>query len=60
MEALQDCFECTDWDMFKAAASNNTTDVDEYAMSVSAYISKCTEDVSTIKNITTRANQSPG
>ena len=47
-------------DMFKAAASNsNTIDADEYAMSVSAYISKCTEGVIIIKNITTRANQKP-
>ncbi|KAI3364741.1 hypothetical protein L3Q82_000897 [Scortum barcoo] len=45
MEALQDCFECTDWDMFKEAATyNNQTDIDEYAMSVSAYINKCIED----------------
>ncbi|KAI3362499.1 hypothetical protein L3Q82_012792 [Scortum barcoo] len=60
MEALQDCFECTDWDMFKEAATyNNQTDIDEYAMSVSAYINKCMEDVSVINSITTRANQKP-
>lgn len=60
MEALQDCFECTDWDMFKTAATyNGYTSIDEYAISVSAYISKCTEDVSVMKTIITRANQKP-
>ena len=60
MEALQDCFECTDWDMFKAAAIyNNHINIDEYAMSVSAYINKCTEDVSASKSIITQANQKP-
>lgn len=63
-EALQDCFECTDWDMFKEAATyndNNHTyiDIDEYATSVSAYISKCTDDVSISKNIIIWANQKP-
>ncbi|KAI3357423.1 hypothetical protein L3Q82_015858, partial [Scortum barcoo] len=46
--------------MFKEAATyNNQTDIDEYAMSVSAYINKCMEDVSVINSITTRANQKP-
>ena len=36
MEALQDYFEHTDWDMFKAAAIyNNRINMDEYAMCVS-------------------------
>ena len=61
MEALKDCFECTEWDMFKAAATDNDhhINIDEYAMSVSAYINKCTEDVSVSKTIITRANQKP-
>ncbi|XP_061896568.1 uncharacterized protein LOC133645727 [Entelurus aequoreus] len=60
MEALQNCFESTDWNMFKAAATNNhNTCVEEYAESVSAYIQKCIEDVSVIKNIPTRANEKP-
>ena len=60
MEAQQDCFECTDWDMFKAAATyNNHINIDEYVMSVSAYINKCMEDVSASKSITARANQKP-
>ncbi len=35
MEALQDCFECTDWDVFKEAATyNDHTNINEYSMSV--------------------------
>lgn len=46
--------------MFKAAATySDHTNIDEYAMSVSAYISKCMDDVSAIKNIITQANQKP-
>ena len=60
MEILQDCFKCTDWNMFKAAATyNDHTNIDEYAMSVTAYINKCMEDVSVTKNNITRANQKP-
>uniref|UniRef100_A0A3B5PZ90 Reverse transcriptase domain-containing protein n=1 Tax=Xiphophorus maculatus TaxID=8083 RepID=A0A3B5PZ90_XIPMA len=60
MEALQDCFECSEWEMFKAAATyNDQINIDEYAMTVSAYINKCTEDVSITKNIITRTNQKP-
>lgn len=59
MEALQGCLECTDWYVFRdAATSNNPTNID-YAMSVSAYINKCMEDVSVVKTIITRANQKP-
>ena len=58
--ALENCFECTDWDMFKAAATyNRHTQVGEYAESVSAYNQKCMEDICVIKNITTRANEKP-
>ncbi len=35
VEALQDCFECTDWDMFKEAATyNDHTNMNEYSLSV--------------------------
>ena len=60
MEALQDCFECTDQDMFKASATDNHhTRMEEYAESVSANIQKCMDDVSVMKNITARANEKP-
>ena len=60
METLQDCFECTDWDMFKAAATeNHHTRVDEYTESVFAYIQRYMEYVSVVKNVFTRANEKP-
>ncbi|KAK3537580.1 hypothetical protein QTP70_015115, partial [Hemibagrus guttatus] len=58
--ALQDCFECTDWDMFREAATNGeTTDLEEYTSSVTSYIGKCIDDVTVSVYITTRPNQKP-
>ncbi|KAK0148820.1 hypothetical protein N1851_010766 [Merluccius polli] len=59
--ALQDCFECTDWSIFREAATDDDqcTDINEYAESVTAYINKCIEDVTVMKTITVRANQKP-
>lgn len=60
MEALQDCFECTVWDMFRSTITiDQHINVEEYAESVSAYIEKCVDDVTVIKNITTHANEKP-
>ncbi|KAK3530424.1 hypothetical protein QTP86_024451 [Hemibagrus guttatus] len=60
ISALQDCFECTDWDMFREAATNgDTTDLEEYTLSVTSYISKCIDDVTISKSITTHSNQKP-
>ncbi len=57
---LQDCFQCTDWNIFKEAATyNNHTDLQEYTETVTAYIKKCMDDVTVTKTITTRANQKP-
>ncbi len=57
---LQDCFQCTDWNMFKEAATyNNHTDLQEYTETVTAYIKKCMGDVTVTKTIITRANQKP-
>ncbi len=57
---LQDCFQCTHWNMFKEAATyNNHTDLQEYTETVTAYIKKCMDDVTVTKTITTRANQKP-
>ncbi|KAK3548526.1 hypothetical protein QTP70_013375 [Hemibagrus guttatus] len=56
ISALQDCFEC----MFREAATNgDTTDLEEYTSSVTSYISKCIDDVTISKSITTRSNQKP-
>ncbi|KAK3570813.1 hypothetical protein QTP86_027627, partial [Hemibagrus guttatus] len=60
ISALQDCFECTDWDMLREAATKgNTTDLEEYTSSVTSYIGKCIDDVTISKSITTRSNQKP-
>lgn len=57
---LQDCFECTDWNVFReAATSNQHVNITEYTDSVTSYISKCMEDVTVTKIITTRANDKP-
>ncbi len=46
--------------MFKQAATyNNTTDLQEYTETVTAYIPKCIDDVTVTKTITVRANQKP-
>ncbi|KAI4875046.1 hypothetical protein NFI96_014250 [Prochilodus magdalenae] len=60
ISALQDCFEHTDWQMFREAATySTTTDLEEYTSSVTSYISKCIDDVTVSKTITTRPNQKP-
>lgn len=56
--ALQDCFMCTDWEVFKTAASQgDQTDIEEYAEVVTSYIAKCTEDVTVVKTFTTWGNR---
>lgn len=58
--ALQDCFMCTDWEVFKTAASQgDQTDIEEYAEAVTSYIAKCTADVTVVKTFTTRGNLKP-
>ncbi len=58
--ALQDCFQDTDWNMFKEAATyNNHTDLQEYTETVTAYIKNCIDDVTVTKTITTHANRKP-
>ncbi|KAK3507840.1 hypothetical protein QTP70_001340 [Hemibagrus guttatus] len=60
ISALQDFFECTDWDMFRKAATNgDPTDLEECTSSVTSYISKCIDDVTISKSITTHSNQKP-
>ncbi len=43
----------------QAATYNNTTDLQEYSETVTAYITKCIDDVTVTKTITIRANQKP-
>ncbi|KAK3518337.1 hypothetical protein QTP86_003647 [Hemibagrus guttatus] len=57
ISALQDCFECTDWDIFKEAAINGeTTDLHVISDQLPA-IRKCIDDVTVSKSITTQPNQ---
>ncbi|KAI4896489.1 hypothetical protein NFI96_008191 [Prochilodus magdalenae] len=50
ISALQDCFEHTDWQMFREAATySTTTDLEEYTSSVTSYIGKCIDDVTVSK-----------
>ncbi|KAK3509724.1 hypothetical protein QTP70_008460 [Hemibagrus guttatus] len=60
ISAFQDCFECTDWDMFRDAPTNgDSTDLEEYMSSVTSYISKCIDDMTISISITTRSKQKP-
>ncbi|KAK3510648.1 hypothetical protein QTP70_011907 [Hemibagrus guttatus] len=57
-QALQDCFECTDWHMFREAATNgDSINLEEYMASVTSYICKFIDDVTSSKTITTCSNQ---
>lgn len=58
--ALQDCFDCTDWAVFRDAATTyQHVNLTEYTESVMGYTNKCMEVVTVIKNITTRADEKP-
>ncbi|KAI5099295.1 hypothetical protein C0J45_11434 [Silurus meridionalis] len=58
MSALEDCFKCTDWDMFMEAATNSDfTNLEKSTSSVTTYIGKCINDITIFKTITTRSNQ---
>ncbi|KAK3560784.1 hypothetical protein QTP86_019477, partial [Hemibagrus guttatus] len=52
ISALQDCFECTDWNMFREAATNgDSINLEEYTTSVTSYIGKCIDDVTVSKPV---------
>ncbi|KAI3352042.1 hypothetical protein L3Q82_020854 [Scortum barcoo] len=56
--ALQDCFQRTDWQIFReAAACEGEVDLEDYTSAVLGYISKCTEDVT--RTVTEYPNQKP-
>ncbi|KAI3372163.1 hypothetical protein L3Q82_006999 [Scortum barcoo] len=58
--ALQDCFQRTDWQIFReAAACEGEVDLEEYTSAVLGYISKCTEDVTSTRTVTEYPNQKP-
>ena len=56
--ALQDCFECTDWHMFRDATTQEKhINLEEYTLSVTSYISKCGDDVVITNTIKSFPNQ---
>ena len=60
MDSLQNCFEYTDWDIFKQAAThNNHTDLNTYTSSVLDYITFCMNSVITQRTILTLPNHKP-
>ena len=53
---LQDCFDTTDWLMFREAADG---DINEYTDTVSSYIQHCIDDVVPKKAVWSFPNQKP-
>lgn len=57
---LQHCFECTEWQVFKEATTNSgEVDLEEYTSSLTCYISKCVDDITTTITITIYTDQKP-
>ena len=58
---LQDCFENTDWNMFKDTSTQDSSiDIDEYTTSVTGFIRKCVDDDVPTITIRKYPNQNPG
>ena len=56
--ALQDCFQCTDWQVFRdAAVREEEMDLEDYTSAVLGYIQKCVDDVTTTRIVTCYPNQ---
>lgn len=54
ISALLDCFEHTNWHLFREAATyEGSTNLKEYTTSPTGYISLCTDEASVSKTITT-------
>lgn len=52
--ALQVCFDTTEWEMFRHAATfSSHTDIEDYTDTVTSYITKCTDDMTHTKAIIT-------
>ncbi|KAK3515005.1 hypothetical protein QTP70_003249 [Hemibagrus guttatus] len=56
---LQDCFECSDWNMFREAATNSDSINLEELTSVTSYIGKCINNVTVSNTITRRSKPKP-
>ncbi|KAI5611805.1 gastrula zinc finger protein XlCGF28.1-like [Silurus asotus] len=48
-QLLQDCFECTDWDMFREAATNSDSiNLEEYTSTVTRVLRECAEQLADV------------
>ncbi|KAI4876485.1 hypothetical protein NFI96_000039 [Prochilodus magdalenae] len=58
---LQDCFATTDWDVFRAAATqeDSSVSIDDYAEYVTGYIHTCIENIVPIIQVRKFPNQKP-
>lgn len=58
--ALQDCSQCTDWQIFRdAPVHEEEVDLKDYTSPVLNYINKYTEDVTKTRAVTDYPNQKP-
>lgn len=58
--SLQGCFECTQWSIFKeAATSGDCVNLEEYTETVLGFISKCIDDVTVTKTVKLRSTDKP-
>lgn len=58
--ALQGCFGCTQWSIFKdAASSGDYIDLQEYTEAVMGFITKLIDDVTVVKTVRMRATNKP-
>ena len=58
LPALQDCFDCTQWSIFReAATSGDFIDLQEYTEAVVGFISKCVDDVTQVETVKTHATR---
>ena len=60
VSALQDCFQCTDWQVFRdTTVHEREVDLEDYTSAVLGYTQKCVEDVTITRTVTCCPNQKP-
>ncbi len=60
ISSLQGCFECTQWSIFRdAATSGDCINLEEYTEAVLGFINKCTDDVTVKKSIKVYSTNKP-
>ncbi|KAK0148638.1 hypothetical protein N1851_011033 [Merluccius polli] len=56
---LQDCFDSTDWDIFRGQEALTRSSLDEFTVSVLDYINFCGDTVTSSKQVRVAPNQKP-